>query len=177
MDTRKMVYMALFVTMVFVATNIRVHLPLGTGGLVHIGTLMMFAIALKYGKHYGALSAAIGMALFDVLSGWAAWAPGTFVVRLAAGFVVGMLAQTAEGQGQSKTRNAIAIVAGGVVIVVGYYLFEALFITEFYAATLSIPGNITQFAIGVFSLFILDSLPNLDLNAGNMEAANRKALG
>ncbi len=159
--TREMVYMAMFIAIVFVATNIRVHIPLGTGGLIHIGTLVMFAIALKYGPRYGAVSAAIGMTIFDFVSGWASWAPGTFLVRLIAGFVVGYLAYSQAGQGENAKRNVIAIAAGGLVIVVGYYFFEALFITEFYGAFASIPGNLAQIAIGVFSLFILKSLPPL----------------
>lgn len=163
METRRIVYMALFITMVFVATNIRVHFPLGSGGLIHIGTLMMFAIALKYGKTYGAISAAIGMSMFDILMGWGAWAPGTFVVRLIAGFVVGYLAETKDGQGLSMLKNIFAISMGGVVIVSGYYLFESFFITNFGGALLSIPGNLMQIAMGVFALFILKSLPELNL--------------
>ncbi len=161
-ETRKMVYMAMFIAMVFVATNIRVHLPLGAGGLVHIGTLMMFAIALKYGKHYGAISAAIGMTLFDVVMGWGAWAPGTFVVRLAAGYAVGFLAESKNGQGLVMWRNVMAIAVGGLVIVSGYYVFEAIFITTFFGALASIPGNLMQIVIGCFGLFILDSLPKLE---------------
>ena len=161
METRKMVYMALFTTMIFVATNIRIHLPLGTGGLVHIGTLMMFAIALKYGKTYGAVSAAIGMSLFDVLMGWGAWAPGTFFVRLIAGFLVGFIAHSNKSFGSSIIKNILAIIVGGVVIVSGYYIFESIFITNFHGALLSIPGNLMQIAIGVFAIFILDSLPKL----------------
>ncbi len=161
-DTREMVYMALFIAMVFVATNIRVHLPLGAGGLVHIGTLMMFAIALKYGKVYGAISAAIGMTIFDVVMGWGAWAPGTFVVRLIAGYLVGVLAESKDGQGKIMWKNVVAIAVGGFVIVAGYYLFESLFITNFSGALASIPGNLMQLAIGVFGLFILDSLPKLE---------------
>jgi len=162
METRKMVYMALFITMVFVATNIRIHLPLGTGGLVHIGTLMMFAIALKYGKAYGAISAAIGMSLFDVMMGWGAWAPGTFVVRLLAGFLVGLIAHSKGSAGSSMIKNILAISVGGIVIVSGYYMFESIFITNFHGALLSIPGNLMQIAIGVFAVFILDSLPKLN---------------
>ncbi len=164
METKNIVYMALFITMVFVATNIRLHFPLGAGGLVHIGTLMMFAIAIKYGKRYGAISAAIGMTLFDVMMGWASWAPGTFFVRLAAGFIVGYIAQSPKGQGMDFIRNLLAITLGGFIIVSGYYIFEAFFITDFYGALASIPGNLMQILIGIFALFILDSLPKLDIS-------------
>ena len=79
-DTIKIVVSGMFIALVIVATFINVPFPGAVGGLVHLGTLMMLIIALRFGRYYGALAGGIGMALFDVLSGWALWAPGTFVV-------------------------------------------------------------------------------------------------
>ncbi len=155
-----MVRMAMMIAIVFVATNIRVHIPLGQGGLVHIGTLAMFAIALKYGPLHGALSGGIGMALFDVLSGWAAWAPATLIIRLLAGALVGYLAD--RGDSPSLLKNFGAIIPGGVVIVAGYFIFETLFISHYSAALLSVPGNLTQIGIGVLSVFVMQSLPDME---------------
>ena len=162
MKTKRLVLTAVFIAMVTVSTYIRIYIPIGTGGLIHLGTLVSFTIALKFGARYGALSGGIGMTIFDLLSEWYVWAPGTLVVRLIAGFVVGSVAMSEQGQGESKIRNGFAIAAGGVVIVIGYFLFEALILGTGFAAIMSVPGNLTQIAIAVFSLFILPSIPNLE---------------
>ena len=154
-DIQRIVLSALFVTLVFVATFINVPFPGAAGGLVHLGTVVLLTIAMRYGKEYGAIAGGIGMGLFDVMGGWMAWAPGTFIVRLLMGYVVGFIAyDPVKGQGQSIVKNIIAWLLGLIIMVVGYYLYEALFLTTFEAAILSIPGNIIQFAIGFAAVFI-----------------------
>lgn len=164
-DVKRLVYSALFIAIVFVATYINIHIPIlmGQGGLVHLGTLVMFIIAIKYGRTYGALAGGIGMALFDLLSIWATWAPGTLVVRIIAGFVMGQVALSKEGQGKSFVRNVLALLAGGAVIVVGYWLFEGLFLGYGLVPALgSVPGNILQIVIASLGLFLLKSMPELE---------------
>lgn len=122
----------------------------------------MAMIALKYGPKYGALAGGIGMAMFDLLSIWAIWAPGTLVVRLIAGFVMGSLAASPRGQGMSTRNNLVALLAGGVVIVLGYWIYEGLFLgVGFVPALGSIPGNIIQIVIASMSLALVHSLPSL----------------
>ncbi len=154
-DVQKIVLSALFVTIVFVATFINIPFPGATGGLVHLGTVVLLTIAMRYGKEYGAIAGGIGMGLFDVMGGWMAWAPGTFIVRLLMGYIVGLIAEDkTKGQGQNVIKNVIAWLVGLIVVVVGYYLYEALFLTTFKIAIASIPGNIIQFAIGFVAVFI-----------------------
>lgn len=164
-NTKRIVLTGLFIALVYVATNIRIHIPffMAQGGLIHIGTLMSFVIAIKYGARYGALSSAIGMTLFDLLSEWAYWAPGTFVARLVSGFLFGYIAASSKGQGKSMVRNGIALVVGGASIVVIYLLFEAYYLGYgLSVAALSIPGNLLQLLIASFGLFILKSMPDLE---------------
>ena len=160
--TEQIVFSAEFIAIVFVATYF-IQIPTTgiSGGLIHLGNIAMFTIALKYGKYYGALSGGIGMALFDIFSAWFAWAPGTFVVRLTMGYVIGLLAQDAKGQGANLTKNIIAIVAGSIVMVVGYFLFEAVFLGVGFAAISSVPGNLVQLVIGCLALAIVPVLPKL----------------
>ena len=163
--TKVMVRTAIFIAIVFVATNIRIHIPffMAQGGLVHIGTLVTFVIAVKYGKKYGALAGGIGMALFDLLSEWAVWAPGTFVARILSGYVFGWISESKEGQGKNMTKNILALIAGGGIIVFVYLMFEAFYLGYgLQVAVLSIPGNLLQLLIASFGLFILKSMPELE---------------
>ena len=159
----QIIYGSMFSAIIFVFTYIGVQVPAfgGFGGLTHMGTLVMFIIAIKYGKYYGALSGAIGMTLFDLLSPWAAWAPGTFVVRIIAGYVFGLVAESQEGQGKSMPRNLLSLVLGGLVIVVGYFIFEAVFLGSGFAALRSIPGNLLQLVIASAGIFMYKSMPEL----------------
>lgn len=159
----QVIYASMFSAIIFVFTYIGVQVPAfgAFGGLTHMGTLVMFIISIKYGKYYGALSGAIGMTLFDLLSPWAAWAPGTFVVRIIAGYVFGLVAESKEGQGMSMTKNWLSLGLGGLVIVVGYFVFEALFLGSGLAALRSIPGNILQLVIASAGIFIYKSMPEL----------------
>ncbi|SKC35479.1 Predicted membrane protein [Acholeplasma oculi] len=158
-----LIYGSLFSAIVFVFTYIGIQLPAfgAFGGLTHLGTLVMFLISIKYGKYYGALSGAIGMSLFDLLSPWSAWAIGTFIIRLIAGFLFGLIAQHKDGQGSSKVKNWIALGLGGAVIVIGYFIFEAIFLSSGFAALRSVPGNILQIVIASAGIFIYKSMPEL----------------
>jgi uncharacterized membrane protein len=159
----QVIYASMFSAIIFVFTYIGVQVPAfgAFGGLTHMGTLVMFIISIKYGKYYGALSGAVGMTLFDLLSPWAAWAPGTFVVRIIAGYVFGLVAESKEGQGMSMTKNWLSLGLGGLVIVIGYLIFEALFLGSGLAALRSIPGNILQLVIASAGIFIYKSMPEL----------------
>jgi uncharacterized membrane protein len=159
----QVIYASMFSAIIFVFTYIGVQVPAfgAFGGLTHMGTLVMFIISIKYGKYYGALSGAVGMTLFDLLSPWAAWAPGTFVVRIIAGYVFGLVAESKEGQGMSMTKNWLSLGLGGLVIVIGYLIFEALFLGSGLAALRSIPGNVLQLVIASAGIFIYKSMPEL----------------
>ncbi len=159
----QVIYASMFSAIIFVFTYIGVQVPAfgAFGGLTHMGTLVMFIISIKYGKYYGALSGAVGMTLFDLLSPWAAWAPGTFVVRIIAGYVFGLVAESKEGQGMSMTKNWLSLGLGGLVIVVGYFIFEALVLGSGFAALRSIPGNLLQLVIASAGIFIYKSMPEL----------------
>lgn len=159
-DTQKIVFSGMFIALVTVATFINVPYPGSAGGLMHLGTLMLFIISLKFGKTYGALAGGIGMGIFDILGGWMSWAPGTFVVRLIMGYVVGLIAQDKNGQGSNIYKNLLAIGVGGIIMIIGYYLYEATFLTSFGAATLSFTGNAAQIVIGLISLFVIKYIPN-----------------
>ena len=165
-SVRKIVLSAIFISLVFVATYIGVPWPFASGGYMHLGTLVLLIIAITFGKEYGALAGGIGMGLFDLFSPYAMWAPGTFLVRMLMGYVVGMVAYNKknEEQGTNFIRNIVAIVAGAVIMIPGYYFYEAIFLTDFKAAFGSIPGNLIQFTLGAFSLVVVPIISRIKQN-------------
>lgn len=77
--TKDLVESSLLIALVFIATKfINIRLPISiNGGLIHLGNVMLFTSAIVFGKRKGALAGGIGMALFDLVSGWTLWAPFT----------------------------------------------------------------------------------------------------
>ncbi len=138
------------IALVFVATlMINIRLPIGYGGLIHLGNVPLFLAAIVFGKKTGALAGAVGMGLFDLMGGWTPWAPATFLIVGLMGYVVGLIAEKKE----TTFGYALAIVAACVIKVVGYYIAEALIYGNWVQPVFSIPGNLMQ--IGVAAVVVL----------------------
>lgn len=149
--TKDMVQTALLTALVYVATAfINIKLPiLSSGGLVHLGTVMLFITAIVFGKEKGAIAGAVGMAIFDLSSGWALWAPFTFIVRGVMGYIVGTIAWSSNRTGNNAIFNIFATVLSGVWMIVGYYITEVILYHNWFSPVASIPGNLTQIAVGI----------------------------
>jgi uncharacterized membrane protein len=87
-ELRKITSTAIFAALVFVATMvIRITIP-ATGGYFNVGDSMIYVGALLYGPFVGGLAGGIGAALVDAI-GYAIFAPGTFIIKLFEGTIVG----------------------------------------------------------------------------------------
>ena len=86
---------AISLVLVFVFTAlVNIRLPFApNGGLIHLGNLPLFVAAILFGKRTGMIAGGIGMALFDLMSGWTLWAPFTLVIVGCMGLVVGAIAE------------------------------------------------------------------------------------
>ena len=146
--TRDIAFYGLFIALVYVATRFNIPGP-GAGGLFHLGNVMAFSIAIVFGKKAGAVSAAVGMALFDLTSPYFIWAPFTFVIRFAMGYVIGYMANAA---GDNKIKTIIfsfsGIVIASVIMIVGYYGAEVILLGNLYAPIGSVGANFMQCVVG-----------------------------
>ena len=93
--TYYLVINALFISLTLVATwLINIRLPfMGSGGLIHLGNVPLFLAAYCFDRRTGALCGGLGMAAFDLISGWTLWAPFTLVIVGLMGYVVGALSE------------------------------------------------------------------------------------
>ncbi|MCL2397245.1 MAG: ECF transporter S component [Defluviitaleaceae bacterium] len=147
--TRDLVLTALLVAVVFVATYFRV--PTGpTGGLVHLGTVALFVICVVFGPKKGAIAGAFGMALFNLTTEWAVWAPYTFVIRIVMGYIMGSVAHFGGAGGKKPVRNVLALVAGGAWFIPAAYAAELMiFRVQWQVPVASIPGNVMQLVLAL----------------------------
>ncbi|NLK93936.1 MAG: ECF transporter S component [Clostridiales bacterium] len=151
LGTKDLVETALLISLVFIATKfINFQLPiLASGGLVHLGNTMLFTAAIVFGKEKGAIAGAIGMSLFDLSSGWAAWAPFTLIIRGIMGYIIGAIAWSKDFRGKNILINILAIVISGIWMIIGYYITEVILYGNWISPVSSIPGNITQIVFGL----------------------------
>lgn len=88
--------------MVFPAFN-------AAGSKVHIGNAFVVIAALLLGGVYGGLSGAIGLTIADLLSGFAASAPRTFICKLVIGLVVGLVAHKLGKLNEQKEHKKVVL--------------------------------------------------------------------
>lgn len=150
-QTKQLVYAALGIALVFICTVfVNVRLPIAAnGGLIHLGNVPLFVIAILYGRWLGALAGGIGMALFDVVGGWFLWAPFTLIIVGFMGYTVGAICE----KNQTLKAYVLALVAACLIKVVGYYGAEGIIYGNWLAPITSVPGNLVQ--IGVASVVVL----------------------
>lgn len=137
---------AMCIALTFLATAfINLRLPIAAnGGLVHLGNVVLFVSAVLFGKKTGALAGGVGMALFDLLSGWTAWAPFTLIIVGLMGYTTGLITE------RKKTIpvQILAYIVALAFKIGGYYAAEGILYGNWIAPATSIPGNIVQVVIG-----------------------------
>ena len=145
--TKDLVIDALCVALVLAFTMfVNVRLPIvANGGLIHLGNVALFLAAFTFGKRTGAISGAIGMAAFDLISGWAPWAPFTLVTVGLMGYVVGLFAEKWPKFWAFAVSTLIAL----VIKLAGYYICESVLYGNWIAPLSSVPGNIVQIVVAM----------------------------
>ena len=102
---------------------------------------------------------AVGMGLFDLISGWVLWAPFTFVIVGLMGYAVGKITENKK----SVSRYTLAFAVALVIKIVGYYVAEWLIYGNIVAPLQSVPGNIIQIVFA--SILVLIAIKPLEIAA------------
>lgn len=135
---------------------INIRLPFAPqGGLIHLGNVPLFIFAILFGKKTGAIAGGVGMGLFDLLSGWTAWAPFTFVIVGCMGFVMGWITEKKQG----FQWYVVAMFAACAIKIGGYYIAEGIIYGNWITPVTSIPGNLLQ--IGTAAVIVLITIAPL----------------
>jgi uncharacterized membrane protein len=133
--------------MVYIATYIGTALPFS--GYAHLGDAAVFLSGLVLGPYYGLMAAALGSALADGLKSYVIYIPATLVLK---GLMAYMTGRVREKGSKMITS---AMVFGGFIMVLGYYLYEIVIYGNMQAPIINIPWNIIQFVIGIVVAKIL----------------------
>jgi uncharacterized membrane protein len=159
--TKEIAIIAVMGALTTVATMmIQVPFP-ATSGYFNLGDAIVVATALLFGPVIGAIAGGLGSGLADLLGGWMLFIIPTTLIKGAEGYVVGYLA--GDPKERTLMKSIVAWLAGGIVIVVGYFIAEAFFLgMGVEAAAAEIIINVPQ-AIGsvlgvLISLAVKDRL-------------------
>ena len=158
----KLVFSSLFAAMCCVATMV-VQIPLPTG-YVNIGDCFVIVSGFLLGPIYGGFAAAIGSCLADVFTGYASFAPATFVIK---GLMAVVCALLVKAIANRHLGRIVSGVVAEIVMVFGYFAWSALLFGEGLAAAASIPGNLVQAGVGIVTAYIfslvIDKIHIVDL--------------
>ena len=151
---------AAFATLSFIGTLvIRIPIP-ATGGYFNLGDTFVMIAALLYGPVIGAAVGLIGPALADAV-GYPQFILATAIVKGLEGLLVGWIG--GRSAGASMVKPVFALALGIVVLVIGYFVFEAAIypllgktipffkVTTLEAAIAELFPNLLQ---GIISAFI-----------------------
>ena len=154
LKTFRLVLTALMMCLIMVAILfIRVPIPF-TQGYVHLGDAMIFLAVLVLGWKYGAAAAALGGMLGDIVGGFAAWAPWTFVIKGIMALILGLIiAKASKNEDISDKKfmlvEILGMIAAGLFMAAGSYVAEGIMYGNWVAPALGVPWNIGQFVVGM----------------------------
>ncbi len=142
----KMVYTAMFAAMIFVLTRF-IQIPVASG-YVHFGDALIYIVASTLGGPWALFAAALGETLADITSGFLAYAPATFIIKMLVALPFVLVNKKSE-----KILTPFTFLSSIIAlpITVGGYFLADCIIDKAYAVA-DIPGNIIQ-AVGSALVF------------------------
>ena len=144
-QTRAMVVTALLAALSCVATLV-IAIPSPTGGYMNLGDTVVLLGAFLLGGAYGAAAGAIGPALADLISGYAAYVPATLVIKA----LMALLAAAVYHAGGKKPwALVLSGAAAEVWMVAGYWLYDGFLMRSLAGSLAGVPSNLVQGAFGV----------------------------
>ena len=156
--TKTIVLSALFTALITLSTMV-IQIPMPVSGYVNLGDVFVLIGAFVLGPIYGTISAGIGSMLADLLSGYAIFAPGTLVIKALMAVTAYYISKSLIKVFKNKfASRLVASIVAELIMVIGYFLYSCLIMSEGLVAATSIPGNLIQGAIGVFGALAVVSV-------------------
>ena len=145
---------ALFAAAITVMTAYMLHIPIPTGGYIHLGDALIYLAACLLPVPYAAAAAAIGAGLADLLTA-PMWVLPTLVIK-----AIVVLFFTSKGERLLCRRNLAAIVLAGLFSPAAYALAGCAMAGTMAAFVPQFLGTLVQ-GIGSGALFLVIA-PALD---------------
>ena len=143
--TKDLALIALFIALGTVATMI-IRIPLPTSGYANLGDAVVLLAGWILGARNGALAAAFGTALADLI-GYPIYVPATFIIKFLVAFFAAKLLSRYESL--SFIHLCVIGLMCEIIMIVGYYIYDAILLQQMISPVLNLPGNLMQAIVGV----------------------------
>ena len=153
------VLIALFSALVCVLT-IFVQIPWGKG-YINFGDTLIFLAASLLGPVGGMIAGAIGSSLADLFSGFATYAPFTFVIKGGEGFLCGILYTYVFRKQRPMLRRLFSMLIAGAWMIIGYFLTDLMLYGWEASLFNFVSGPIQAGASLVVALIVMPRVPVL----------------
>ena len=161
--TKKIVIAALIAALACIATMI-IKIPSPLKGYINLGDCVVLTAGWMLSPAYAFLAAGLGSAFADIFSGYATYAPATFVIK----GLMALIAFYGFKLLYKKLGNMPSRIISGVlaemVMVLGYFVFEG-FLYGFAPSMVNIPPNAIQGIAGlIIGIMIIKALEKSKIN-------------
>ena len=155
--TRNIVMAALLAALTCVMTMV-VKIPSPMQGYINLGDGAVLLCGWLLPPGYGFMAAGLGSAMADLFAGYLTYAPATFLIKglmaLIAFYGVKLLAK----RWRDLPARVVAGIVAEILMVLGYYLFEGVFYSDFIAVAVNIPANAVQGVAGLILGIVLSKI-------------------
>lgn len=139
---------AVMTALVIVFTSF-IKVPIGAGGYIHLGDLMILLSASILPLPFALLSSCVGAALSDFIVGAPIWAPFSLIVK-----ALIVLCFTAKKDKILCARNFIGCGLSCIITVVGYFFSEVIIYGN-WGAYVSMPWNLVQAVVAAVGYMVI----------------------
>lgn len=144
---KKLVMAAVLAALTAVATMV-VKIPSPLHGYVNFGDCVVLAAGWLLSPLYGFLAAGVGSALADVFSGYALYAPATFLIKGLMALAAFYCYKLASKRLSDLPGRLISGIAAEALMVLGYLAFESV-LYGFVPSLANVPANCVQGVAGI----------------------------
>jgi uncharacterized membrane protein len=154
------------------AATIVIQIPSPMNGYIHLGDSFVLLSGWLLGPFYGFLAGGIGSALADIMTGYAYWAVGTFIIKGLMAVIASILFNKLKNLFSKHTQ--VARILTGIVaelfMVIAYFGYAALILGNGLSAAMSIPGNLIQGTVGILvAVILIEVVLKLNLMKNNIK--------
>ena len=147
-NTKNIALAGLSTALVLLATLV-IQFPF-LNGYINAGDAIIIVSCFFLSPLTAAATAGLGSALADILAGYAIYAPGTLVIKALMAFIAALIIHKGHEK-RSLIPAFFAAVTAELIMVSGYFLYEAFVLGYGMPAIAYVPGNLVQAGFGVIA--------------------------
>lgn len=160
---KKIVIASLFAALACIATMI-IKIPSPLKGYINLGDCVVLTAGWMLSPAYAFLAAGLGSAFADIFSGYATYAPATFVIKGLMALIAFYGYRLLHSRLGNIPSKIISGIVAEIIMVLGYFVFEG-FLYGFAPSIVNIPPNCVQGVAGlILGIMITKALEKSKVN-------------